>query len=281
MIDSIKRQQLALARIVDDDAALDVRLARKVGQPLREHPVEHRPRHLRKAREEMMVAERERGDAVVRIGDDAAAGRKLGHQHAMRIRLLAEARFDLAHRLGMALERHAERRGRCLARVVVRRGADAAEAEHDVAAREGVAQHVGETRAIVAEVLRVVEHDAARPERRDDVRQMLVRALAGEDLVADDQRADGARARLRTTRPRPRVRFRSEPESSASALARAALGTARCAPPNFSFLDLRQHAGERAVDQRLGFDQTRAIGAETLGEFFGGHATTPSGPGGW
>ena len=39
-------------------------------------------------------------------------------------------------------------------------------------------------------------------------------------------------------------------------------------------------AGERAIDQRLGFDQARAIGAEPVGELFGGHRHAPSGPGG-
>ena len=90
----------------------------------------------------------------------------------------------------MALERHAERGGRGLPRVVVGRRADAAEAEHEVAARERVAQQRRQAVAVVADVMRVVEREPARGERLDHVRQVAVLPLAGQDLVADDQRAD-------------------------------------------------------------------------------------------
>ena len=146
----------------------------QVGIPRREHPVEHRPRHLRKAGKEVVIADRERGDAVDRIRNDAAACGKLGHQHAVRIRLGAERASISRDRLRMAHERHAERRGRGLPRVVVGRRADAAEAEHEVAARERVAQHRGEALAVVADVVRVVEREPARGERLDHVREVLV-----------------------------------------------------------------------------------------------------------
>ena len=84
----------------------------------------------------MMVVDRERGNAVDRIRNDRRAGRELGHQHAVRIRRVAELLLDRRDRLGMPFERHAERRRSRLPRVVVGRGADAAEAEQDVAARE-------------------------------------------------------------------------------------------------------------------------------------------------
>ena len=57
-----------------------------------------------------------------------AARRELGHQHAMRIGRRAELRLELGDRLRMPDERHAERRGGRLPRVVVGRRADAAEA---------------------------------------------------------------------------------------------------------------------------------------------------------
>jgi hypothetical protein len=97
-----------------------------------------------------MVANRECRDAIVGIGDDPAAGRKLGHAHAMRISFGAEPRFDLAQRLGMTLQGHIQRRRRRLTRVIVGRGADSAEAEDEIAARESAAQDVGQARAIVA-----------------------------------------------------------------------------------------------------------------------------------
>src|SRR5438105_11338227 len=95
----------------------------------------------------------------------------------------------------MALQRNAERRGRRLAGVIVRCRADAAEAEDQIAAGKRAAQDVRQPRAIVAEVLRVSEREPALAERLDDVRKMLVLPLAGQELVADDQRADGRRRR--------------------------------------------------------------------------------------
>ena len=120
----------------------------------------------------------------------AAPAGKLRHQHAVRIRGRAELRFDRGDRLGMPFQANAERSGGRLPRVIVRRRADAAEAEHDIAAGEGLAQRGRQRVAIVALVTRPVEHEPARGERRDDVREVTVLPFAGEDLVADDQRAD-------------------------------------------------------------------------------------------
>ena len=91
---------------------------------------------------------------------------------------------------GMQRERHAERGGGALARVVVGRGADAAAREDEVAARERVLQVGGDARRIVADVARPGERQAARGEQLDHLGQVLVGALAGEDLVADDEKAD-------------------------------------------------------------------------------------------
>ena len=105
-------QELALARAEYRDRALDRLHAHEIRIPRREHPVEHRPRHLRKAGKEVVPADRERGDAVERIGNDAAALRELGHQHAIGISLCAEFRFELSDRFGMTLERNARARRR-------------------------------------------------------------------------------------------------------------------------------------------------------------------------
>ena len=82
-----QRQELALAGAdTRRSRARPAAYATSVGVPRRQHPVEHRPRHLRKAGKEMMVADRERGDAIDRIRNDRGARRKLRHQHAVRIR---------------------------------------------------------------------------------------------------------------------------------------------------------------------------------------------------
>ena len=137
-----------------------------------------------------MIADRKAGDAIDGIGNDAGTGRKLRHQHAMRIGFSAEARLDLRHRLRMAHKRDAQRRRSGLPRVVVGCGADAAETEQQVAARKGIAQQRGETLAVVAQVVDEVRCKTAHRQCFDDVRQMLVGALARQDLVPDDQCAD-------------------------------------------------------------------------------------------
>src|SRR5688572_4836699 len=108
----------------------------------------------------------------------------------MRVRGFAEALLDEGHGLGMRNQRHTERGSRSLARVIVGRSADAAEAEHEVVARERCAKERNEARAIVAEVVDFVDLAPARAERLDQMRQVLVLALSGEQLVADDQRDD-------------------------------------------------------------------------------------------
>ena len=120
----------------------------------------------------------------------AAPAGKFGHQDAVRISVGPELRFERGERRGMPFQRHAERGGRGLPRVVVRGRADAAEAEDDVAARECLPEHGCERVAIVALVARPVEPETLSRERGDDVREMTILALARKDLVTDDQRAD-------------------------------------------------------------------------------------------
>src|SRR5437773_2271308 len=87
----------------------------------------------------------------------------------------------------MQRKRHLQRRGSGLARVIVRRRANAAEAEDQVATCEGFAQHRGEACAMVGKILRERKRETARSERCDDVTEMLILPLAGQDLIADDQ----------------------------------------------------------------------------------------------
>src|SRR5262249_12722965 len=77
-----------------------------------------------------------------------------------------------------------------LARVVVGRRTDAAEAEHRIARGRGGAQLGDDALGIVADVVRPRECQAARFQRGDEAREMLVLAPAGEDLVADDEGAE-------------------------------------------------------------------------------------------
>ena len=80
-----------------------------------------------------MIAHAEAGDAIERIGHDVDAARE-GRQlqpHVAHVIAETRAQFALGFRLQHQID--AKRLGRCLPRVVVRRIANAAKAEDDVA----------------------------------------------------------------------------------------------------------------------------------------------------
>src|SRR5438067_9940958 len=107
----------------------------------------------------------------------------------------------------MKLERYATRRRDALARVIVGRGADAAEAEHDVARRKAAAKRLGQALRIVAEILSPGKPQAAARERADQKAEVFVLALSDQQLVADDvgpeHGADSRRLSLPTVRALP------------------------------------------------------------------------------
>ena len=156
-------KELALAGAMDDDRALGGRRRGERRIARREHPVEHRPRHLRKAREEVVIADRERCDAIHRIRNDRAAFREIGHQHAMRPGVLAEARLDFGERLADAA-RAARRSAAAAACRVWSSGVAPTPPNANTISprRERFAQHRGEPRAIVAFVARPREGEPAR-----------------------------------------------------------------------------------------------------------------------
>src|SRR3546814_1103982 len=49
-----------------------------------EHPLQHRPRHFRKARHEIAMSEAETRHLIDRIRNQACAGWEIGHQQAVR-----------------------------------------------------------------------------------------------------------------------------------------------------------------------------------------------------
>jgi hypothetical protein len=90
----------------------------------------------------------------------------------------------------MKRERHPERRRGALARAIVRGRADAAEAEDRVGRSKSAPQGRGKPLAVVAAVLAPGEPQSAPAERPDQEGEVLVPALADENLVADDQCAE-------------------------------------------------------------------------------------------
>ena len=226
----------------------------------REHPVEHRPRHLREAGKEMMVADRERGDAIDRIRNDrrlpagnSAISTRCGYAAAPNC---ASSSRD---RLGMAHERHAERRRRGLPRVIVGRRADAAEAEHEVAARERC---------------RAGTPSAGRDRRRRSARSRA-RARARRASRSRAARCGPARLPGRISSP-----MMSAPIAMRGGIADAQTRHVARAVRELVF-DLRHHAAERAIDQRLGLDQARRDRCGSARRAPRRSSTAPSVPGGW
>ncbi len=139
-----------------------------------------------------MRAQRKPGNAVERIGDDLAAHRKAPHVQRFNGHLAAhldEARTDFMLRLGMQKQINIGRGGGGLTRMVIRRIANAAETEHDIATRQRATKCVGQALPVIAQVHRPIQMHAACGEDFQQAREMAIRALAMHDFVADD---DGA-----------------------------------------------------------------------------------------
>jgi hypothetical protein len=73
---------------------------------------------------------------------------------------------------------------------VVRRGADAAAGEHDIAAGKGALQRGGDACAVVAEKFSPAQLQAARRQQLHHFGEVLVDPFAGQDFVADDDQSD-------------------------------------------------------------------------------------------
>src|SRR5437879_8397115 len=137
----------------------------------------------------MVLAQREPGDPIHRIGNDPRALREFAHLQPLRSSVTAEARADLPFGLRMQTQRHARRRRGALARVIVRRRADPPEAEDDIARGETALEGRRQALGLVAEVLRPRKAQAAPREGTDDEGEMFVLALSYEDFVPDDEGA--------------------------------------------------------------------------------------------
>ena len=100
---------------------------------------------------------------------------------------------------GLRVQRQFQPEGarRALAGVVVWRGANAAAGKHDIARGKRTLQGGGDAVRRIADVIGVIELQAACLQQLDDLGQVLVSTLAREDLVADDDQAEaGGGARL-------------------------------------------------------------------------------------
>jgi hypothetical protein len=149
------------------------------------------------------IADAEAGDLVVGVADDVGAERKNAHvepvhvvrtvgfvNRALLARGVLHAFADQHLGLRMQPQRHAQRRGRALARVVVGRGADAAGGEHDVARGEGARERFRDAHRHIADVLGPGQLQAARGEQLDHLGHVLVGTLARQDFVTDDDKAE-------------------------------------------------------------------------------------------
>src|SRR5690606_24802514 len=118
------------------------------------------------------------------VGDALPLGGHLGH--ALRNGLLG---------LGMQAQGQAQRGRGSLARVIVRRGADATAYQDDIARFEAAPQAGREHLAIVGQNFGARQAQPARGQQFDYLGEVLVLAAAGKNLIAYDDQADTARRR--------------------------------------------------------------------------------------
>src|ERR1017187_1234185 len=137
-----------------------------------------------------MLTQGKTANAVIVVGDGARAARKLAHLETVRRGVGAEAAADFRFGLRMKHEIHTSRSSGARPRVVVGSRAYAAETEHDVRTCKRALERGRDQLGAVAQVLAPGEREAAAAENGDQLRQVLVLALAAHDLIADDNGAD-------------------------------------------------------------------------------------------
>lgn len=74
--------------------------------------------------------------------------------------------------------------------MVVRRGANAAKAEHQIAAGQAVAQRRQQARRVVAQILRPGQLQPTRGQQFDEFGQVFVLTFAREQFVTNDESAN-------------------------------------------------------------------------------------------
>ena len=77
-----------------------------------------------------------------------------------------------------------------LAGVVVRRGANTAKGENDVARSKGLLERGGDARRLVPDVIGISHRQSSRTQQGDGFGQVLVGTPTGEDFVANDDEAE-------------------------------------------------------------------------------------------
>jgi hypothetical protein len=104
-------------------------------------------------------------------------------------RRFPDSRANQFGRFRMQLERHAKRRGRALARVVIRRGADPARRKHNIARCKRPLERGRDALTVIANIFRPIQRQSPRRQQFDNFWQMLVGPSTGQYLVANDDHA--------------------------------------------------------------------------------------------
>ena len=125
--------------------------------------------------------------AVIGIGNDAAPGGKHAHLDALGVGLGTEPGLDLAFRVGMQFQFDTGGLCRALPGVIVGRGADSAEAEYDVGARQRAGQHLRDDVRFVGQVHAPRQPEAASLQQFDNLGKVLVLALSRQDFISNDE----------------------------------------------------------------------------------------------
>ena len=111
--------------------------------------------------------------------------------HALFTRHVLDAFTDQCLRLGVGLQRYAQSGSSTGAGVVVRRGTNAAAAQHYIARGKSTLQGGGEACRVVAQVLGVGQCKTALAQQFDNAWQVFVGTFTRQDFIADDDQAKG------------------------------------------------------------------------------------------
>src|SRR4051812_9324194 len=108
----------------------------------------------------MMVADTEAGYPIIGVRNNFAVRGQVSHQDTLGISFSAESRFDFCSRFRMPDHILPRCGGSTLAGMVIRRGADPAETENNIATGQRPAQGFSYVRRIVADDLTPFELQA-------------------------------------------------------------------------------------------------------------------------
>ena len=170
---------------------VDFRLAmKKMGIKRIERPRRHRVRHLREPGQKVVLPNGETRNTVKRVGDNFRAAWKNTEKKPLRRNFAAKTGANFALGLRMQDEINPQRLSRRLPCPVIRRIADTAKAEYDIARGKTAPQRLGNAHLIIAQILHPRQTQPPFIQQAGKPGKMGILPLARKDFVAKNQRTE-------------------------------------------------------------------------------------------